>query len=241
LSILYSEWLQRDPVFIPKQFRPTPTKPQNPDVDKIRHDQARSNVTSELEILKLNAKSAQNKIGIIDSEILSTINNLTTDETVKDKIKKVWNDQKMRGETFQLKKWEDKFAWHKKLPDQPEIVPPKKPKAPANKPEGTNSKNAPKKSTSNLGNNKKVITGKPGPVKRVLTPSAPFPTGDKRASRGNSKVRQNIDRTNKPAPSTVQDTTSTSRSKFAQPTVTMGNQRQQNQVFRKPQPQWKKK
>ena len=44
LATKYRQWLQRNPPFIPKCFRPRPTNPVNAEVDAILLEQAKANV-----------------------------------------------------------------------------------------------------------------------------------------------------------------------------------------------------
>ena len=121
LASKYREWFQQDPPFFVKKFRPTPTQPENAEIDAIRVEQAKAFVENECRVMTLHAKNAQTANDSIEDQMKNLIQGMTTDEGVKDALFRKWNDAKIEGETRELKKWEEKEKWFDKLPKDPSL------------------------------------------------------------------------------------------------------------------------
>jgi hypothetical protein len=118
---LYDDWLSREAPFLPKAFRPKPTKPVNKEIDAIRLEQGKANMKAEKEVMGLHATNVQKRINEIEEEIKTLIPSLSLDEVIQQKIVEVWKNEVTDGETKVLKEWGPNLEWHKKLPDQPEL------------------------------------------------------------------------------------------------------------------------
>jgi hypothetical protein len=119
---LYDDWLSREPPFLPASFRPKPTKPENKEIDLIRLQQGKVNMTAEKEIMKLYASNAQKRISEIDDEVNSLASSLSPKESVREKIKETWKKELTEGESDVIKQWEPNHQWHKKRPENPESM-----------------------------------------------------------------------------------------------------------------------
>ena len=121
LASKYREWLQKEPPFFIKKFRPTPTQPENQEIDAIRVEQAKAFVENECRVMSLHARNAQKANDALEDQMKILIQGATSDDKVKDELFRRWNDEKLEGESRELKKWEEKEKWFDKLPTNPSL------------------------------------------------------------------------------------------------------------------------
>ena len=133
LSSKYRDWLQRDPPFFVKKFRPTPTQPENAEIDAIRVEQAKAFVENECRVMTLHAKNAQTANEALEDSMKNLIQGMTQDDKVKDELFRRWNNEKINGETRELKKWDEKEKWFDRLANEPTLEDVQEKKAPSTK------------------------------------------------------------------------------------------------------------
>ena len=86
LSSKYKEFLERDPPFFPKKFRPTPTNPVNAEIDAIRVEQQRVFVQKECQVMDLHARTAQTNLEDIATKMKSLMEGMDAETSVKDGV-----------------------------------------------------------------------------------------------------------------------------------------------------------
>ena len=194
LASKYREWMQKDPPFFVKKFRPTPSQPENAEIDAIRVEQAKAFVENECRVMTLHAKNAQTANEALESQMKDLICGMTQDEKKKDALFRRWNDAKVEGETRELKKWEEKEKWFDKLPSDPSLEDvQEKSTAPKTKSAKSGPTSESTKSSDTRGKNSKKKNSRPEPNQKKGPNSKASAKGNRQKKGPSSRTNADAD------------------------------------------------